>query len=154
MDVVFSLIKIFREKRAIRTGRQKFLGEFFPRTEVGVVDLDQAVVLFAEMKRILSCKLKNYPVSSAARLISNLEGLHRTELCLGVNNQCCIRAKILNWLMWTPVTANRINSDTETFINELGIKNLQVMESCLATCLPYYSYSQEHNSLTSNSRDT
>ena len=76
MDVVFSLVKIFREKRAIRTGRQKFFGEFFPRTEVGVVDLDHAVVLFAEMKRILSCKLKNYAVSSAATLISKLEGVH------------------------------------------------------------------------------
>jgi hypothetical protein len=49
LDLILSLIKIYREKRPIWTGRQSFIDEFFPRTEASIMDLDQAVALLAGM---------------------------------------------------------------------------------------------------------
>jgi hypothetical protein len=46
---LFSLIKIYWEKKTIWTGRRSFLDEFFPRTEASIMDLDQAVALLAGM---------------------------------------------------------------------------------------------------------
>jgi hypothetical protein len=48
LDLLLSLIKVYREKRPW-TGRLNFLDEFFPRTGVGIMDLDQAVALLAGM---------------------------------------------------------------------------------------------------------
>jgi hypothetical protein len=46
---LLSLVKIYQEKKTNWTGRRNFIGEFFPRTETSIMDLDQAVALLAGM---------------------------------------------------------------------------------------------------------
>lgn len=41
LDLSLSLFKIYSEKKTIWTGRRSFIDEFFPRTEVSIMDLDQ-----------------------------------------------------------------------------------------------------------------
>jgi len=49
LPILDLLVKIYREKKTIWTGRRSFVDEFFPRTEASIMDLDQAVALLAGM---------------------------------------------------------------------------------------------------------